>query len=92
VLDTLPELPLAPRLVVFSRAADNRLWGEVLNLGAYDLLMFPFERPELLRVADLAGEAWALEQRKCPGAARGAASGLTRRPMRGLSPARVLHP
>jgi len=27
-----------PRLIVFSRNADDRLWAEVLNLAGFDLL------------------------------------------------------
>jgi DNA-binding NtrC family response regulator len=47
-----------PNLIVSSRMADERLWTEVLNLGGYDLLMQPFERSEVLRVAQLAWMAW----------------------------------
>jgi DNA-binding NtrC family response regulator len=41
-----------PELIVVSRLADERLWAEVLNLGAFDLLLAePFEAEEVLRVA-----------------------------------------
>src|ERR1017187_3856563 len=33
----------APALIVTSRLADERLWAEALNLGAYDVLAKPFE-------------------------------------------------
>lgn len=42
-------LPNAPSLIVTSRLADDRLWAEALNLGAYDVLAKPFERMELVR-------------------------------------------
>jgi DNA-binding response OmpR family regulator len=47
-----------PRLIVSSRVANNRLWGEVLNLGAYDLLTKPFEPSEVFRVGFLAWHSW----------------------------------
>src|ERR1039457_6796154 len=36
-------MPHPPPLIVADRLADERLWAEVLNLGAYDLLAKPFE-------------------------------------------------
>ena len=36
-----------PPVVVVSRNADERLWAEVLNLGAYDMLLKPFDRTEV---------------------------------------------
>lgn len=47
-----------PPLIVSSRLADERLWAEVLNLGAYDVLVQPFDRAEVLRVARMAWMAW----------------------------------
>ena len=48
-----------PRLIVSSRLADDRLWAEVLNLGAFDLLLgAPFEPEEVLRVTGSAWSAW----------------------------------
>ena len=46
VLSQLETLPASPPLIVTSRLADDRLWAEVLNLGAYDLLMEPFQAEE----------------------------------------------
>ena len=57
-----------PRLVLFCRHADVALWGEVLNLGAWDLLMYPFEMQEVGRSAALAWESWAREGRRNNGA------------------------
>jgi DNA-binding response OmpR family regulator len=47
-----------PALIVTSRLADDRLWAEALNLGAYDVLAKPFDRTELLRSVRLAWEHW----------------------------------
>jgi DNA-binding NtrC family response regulator len=63
VLEATNNLLVPPRLVVFSRCADHLLWGEVLNLGCYDLLEFPFVREELSRVAALAAGSWAMQAR-----------------------------
>ncbi len=54
VLKGLRDLSTHPRLIVSSRLADHQLWGEVLNLGAYDLLATPFEPSEVCRVVLLA--------------------------------------
>jgi DNA-binding NtrC family response regulator len=51
-----------PNLIVSSRLADERLWAEVLNLGGYDVLVQPFDRGEVLRVARMAWMAW---RQKC---------------------------
>jgi DNA-binding NtrC family response regulator len=47
-----------PSLIVTSRVADERLWAEALNLGAYDVLAKPFERLELVRSVSLAWLHW----------------------------------
>ena len=43
-----------PVLIVSTRLADERLWAEVLNLGAYDLLAKPFDAREVLRTVQVA--------------------------------------
>ena len=50
VLDVLHRLPKAPLLIVISRLADNYLWAEALNLGAYDVLAKPLDQTEATRV------------------------------------------
>ncbi len=51
----MDRLPVRPVLIVASRLADDRLWAEVLNLGAFDLLLGePFDREEVLRVTESA--------------------------------------
>lgn len=37
-------------VIVTSRQADAHLWAEALNLGAYDLLVQPFYKPEVARI------------------------------------------
>ncbi|HSW51539.1 MAG TPA: response regulator [Bryobacteraceae bacterium] len=54
VLEVSSRLPAPPLLIVSSPLANERLWAEVLNLGAYDLLLKPFDRQEVLRVSSLA--------------------------------------
>ena len=54
LLDEVEALPGRPRLIVSSRLADNQVWGEVLNLGGYDVLPTPFDAREVFRVAFLA--------------------------------------
>lgn len=58
MLDELGSLPDSPVLIVTSRLADDALWAEVLNLGAYDLLMKPFDLTEVFRVVSLAWRHW----------------------------------
>jgi DNA-binding NtrC family response regulator len=58
LLEATAELPNPPRLIVASRAADDRLWMEVLRAGGYDLLPVPFEAAEVFRVVSLAAQSW----------------------------------
>jgi DNA-binding response OmpR family regulator len=58
VLRELGSLQDPPELIVTSRLADDALWAEVLNLGAYDLLMKPFDLTEVFRVVSLAWRHW----------------------------------
>jgi hypothetical protein len=55
LLTGLDRVAVRPSLIVSSRLADERLWSEVLNLGAFDLLLgAPFEPEEVLRVTESA--------------------------------------
>ena len=58
LLEPLALLADAPPLIVTSRLADERLWSEALNLGAYDVLAKPFDRRELARSVSLAWLHW----------------------------------
>jgi len=48
ILDHLRELDRPPALIVTSRLADERLWAEALNLGAWDVLAKPFDQREVI--------------------------------------------
>jgi DNA-binding response OmpR family regulator len=50
--------PFPPFLVVTSRLADEHLWAEALNVGAYDVLAKPFDAAEVIRVIGLAWLHW----------------------------------
>jgi DNA-binding NtrC family response regulator len=58
VLCELRRRELAPTLIVASRLADERLWGEVLHLGGYDVLCTPFQGQEVVRSVSLAWRLW----------------------------------
>src|SRR5262249_50731273 len=58
MLECISRLPDPPLLIVTSRLADERLWAEALNLGAYDLLARPFDPTEVRRIVDLAWSHW----------------------------------
>lgn len=47
-------LPRPPRIIVTSLFADERLWGEVLDFGGYDVLRKPFDSDEVMRSVALA--------------------------------------
>lgn len=47
-----------PLLIVASRLADEGLWAEVLNIGAYDVLATPFDPREVYRVISFAWQTW----------------------------------
>ena len=50
VLEAVCLMPSPPLVVVSSIHADDYLWAEALNLGAYDVLSKPVERTEAIRV------------------------------------------
>lgn len=54
LLRDLADLATTPALIVASALADEALWAEVLNLGAYDLLSKPFREDEVLRTLSMA--------------------------------------
>jgi DNA-binding response OmpR family regulator len=55
-------LPNPPLLIVTSRIADEYLWAEALNLGAYDVLPKPFVVGEVARIVSLAWLHWKHQQ------------------------------
>ena len=56
LLENLSHRLNPPRLIVTSRLADDYLWAEALNLGAYDVLHKPFDEEEVRRVVGFACE------------------------------------
>jgi len=58
MLAHLTLLPQPPYLIVTSRLADDHLWAEALNIGAYDVLSKPFDRNEVRRSVSLACLHW----------------------------------
>ena len=58
VLERISRMSDSPLLIVTSRRADEALWAEVLNRGAYDVLSKPFERVEVTRIISLAWLQW----------------------------------
>jgi len=58
MLAQLALLPNPPFLIVTSLLADEQLWAEALNIGAYDVLAKPFDRKEVIRIFSLAWLHW----------------------------------
>jgi DNA-binding response OmpR family regulator len=58
VLETITCLSRPPLVIVASRLADEVLWSEALNLGAYDVLAKPFDVEEVVRTVDAARRRW----------------------------------
>jgi len=54
VLEIMYLLADRPLVIVTCRHADNHLWAEALNLGAYDVLAKPFDRTEVVRILNSA--------------------------------------
>jgi len=79
VLDELSALRTQPQLIVADRLAEEVLWAEVLNRGAYDLLVTPFEPAEVQRVVLL---AWDFSVRE---AARARDSAMREAALRGFA-------
>ena len=51
-------MPHSPYLIITASNADDRLWAEALNLGAYDVLAKPFRSQEVFRIVGLAWRHW----------------------------------
>jgi DNA-binding NtrC family response regulator len=58
LIDQVAGLHRPPLVIVTSRLADDRLWAEALNLGAYDVIAKPFDASEVIRIAGLAYARW----------------------------------
>jgi DNA-binding NtrC family response regulator len=58
VLSATATQTIRPRIIVFSRQADERLWVEVLNMGGFDVLAAPFADREICRCVEMAWRNW----------------------------------
>jgi len=58
MLDHISLLPDPPLFIVTSRLADEQLWAEALNLGAWDVLAKPFDADEVIRIVNVAWQHW----------------------------------
>jgi DNA-binding response OmpR family regulator len=58
VLCQFGRMQCPPLLVVTSRMADDHLWSEVLNMGAYNVLAKPLIMKEVFHVVGLAWMSW----------------------------------
>jgi len=63
LLDDIRLLSIPPCLIVTSRIADEYLWAEALNMGAYDVLAKPFDLTEVTRILSSAWLHW--QQQYC---------------------------
>ena len=57
--------PQPPHFIVASQHADEYLWAEALNIGAYDVLAKPYQPDEVIRVFEVATAKW--QYRQTPG-------------------------
>jgi DNA-binding NtrC family response regulator len=58
ILDSVGKFQAPPMVIVASRTADEYLWAEALNLGAYDVLSKPYHASEVVRVLSMAWLHW----------------------------------
>ena len=58
LLDETRLLAIPPVLIMTCRAADDHLWAEALNMGAYDVLAKPLDRTEVTRTLSSAWLHW----------------------------------
>ena len=62
LLQALAAIARPPLVIVTSRHADDHLWAEALNLGAYDVLAKPFLPAEIRRTVSLAVLHWRFDK------------------------------
>jgi two-component system NtrC family response regulator len=75
LLSATAKIPDAPQLIVISRDGDERLWAEVLNLGAWDVIVKPFHPKEVFRTIHAAWQHWVHSGRITPRRPVGAEQG-----------------
>jgi DNA-binding NtrC family response regulator len=66
LLEQVACAPNAPAVIVSSRLADDRLWAEALNLGAWDVLARPFVKSEVYQAVSAAWRHWRNQQVSSP--------------------------
>jgi DNA-binding NtrC family response regulator len=81
MLDHISFLPNSPLLILASRLADERLWAEALNLGAWDVLAKPFDADEVIRIVGVAWQHWRDCHRANAGRAKPSAFAMGAEPM-----------
>lgn len=62
LLQTIVSSAKGCEVIVCSRCGDEKLWADVLQRGAYDLLAEPFEENEVIRIANRALDSHYLER------------------------------
>lgn len=83
LLNEILKMEDPPPLIVTDRLADEHLWAEVLNLGAYDLIAKPFDAGEVLHAVTTAcshredERARAVRRKPATPAKRGGVPGRT---------------
>jgi DNA-binding NtrC family response regulator len=58
LVEQIARTPDPPAVIVSSRLADDRLWAEALNLGAWDVLARPFLKSEVFQSVSAAWRHW----------------------------------
>ena len=58
LLSQLQCLPEPPAVILMTAKADDRLWSDVLECGAYDVIPKPFDKTEVFRIVSLAWRQW----------------------------------
>ena len=58
LLRQLPFLTKPPLLAVSYQPTGRCFWSEVISLGGYDVLVKPFNAPDIFRMVSLAWESW----------------------------------
>ena len=62
VLRFVQEVKPSTQVVVCPRLADERLWAQVLEAGAFDVLVEPYQDSEVLRIIDAAAALPSLQR------------------------------
>jgi DNA-binding response OmpR family regulator len=70
LLENVKFLSHPPVLIVTSRMADDLLWTESMNLGAWDVLPKPFDRTEIIRTIKSGWQHWYDQTRSSAKAAQ----------------------